>query len=174
MVAGMPLSLHELAAASAENAAAKGFDRPTWENFVAKVAFAIGEVNEARDSVDSGEDQTALGYELADVAIRVLAILHEVWRDTWVDRVCNRRRPEPRAYAAIEVLLWPVVSCLCDAIERWRRDDRIDACMYLELALLNLWRVADRVGIDLDVAIAEKMAINREREPLHGKVRALG
>lgn len=165
--------LKTIAVECSQIAADNGFERATWDNFVAKVAFAIGEVDEGRDGA-LGLAKDPLAEELADTAIRLLAVLGDIWGDAWGDRVLNRHPKPINMFTPIEVLLWPVVGHLCKAMEARRHDHRSRACQRVELALLELWRLGDALGIDLTDHVLAKCEKNRGRPHLHGKKYAVG
>jgi hypothetical protein len=170
------VNLYVLAKQTSDVAAANGFDVPTFDNLPTKVAFAMTELFEAADAKD---DRTAFTEELADAVMRILGILYPVWGDDWTaSRVEQRRRPPPGAFCAafdpVEVLLFAPFRHLCRAVEDWRYNLRGDVKIDLELALLELWRLADSLGLDLDWSIEQKLEKNKGRGHLHGKVRSEG
>lgn len=167
------MDIKQIAVVCNEIAEANGFERPSWDNFVAKIAFAITELDEGRDGT-LGLASDPLGEELADTAIRVLSVLDAIWGDRWSDRITHRHPKPISAFAAIEVLLWPTLGYLCKAMECRRHDDRLGAETCLGLALLELWRLADALGIDLTEEVTKKCAKNRVRPHLHGKAYAAG
>jgi NTP pyrophosphatase (non-canonical NTP hydrolase) len=165
------VNLHEMAALTADIAEGNGFAAPTWDTLPMKLMLAITELREARDS----EDRAALAEELADFALRTLAVLNRIWGDDWASsRIEGRQRTTGSFFYPIEVLLFPMISHLCFAVEDWRKERRVDAKIRIELALLELWRLADRLGIDLETELMKKCEKNRGRGHLHGKVRAEG
>lgn len=166
-------SLIEIATECNKIAEANGFDRPTWENFVNKIAFAITELDEGRDGA-LGFAEDPLSEELADTAIRLLSVLDAVWAFEWHDRVTNRTRKQINRFASIETLLWPTLGYLCKAIEAHRYDDRVKAESCVGLAVLEVWRLADAFEIDLMSEVLNKCEKNRGRGHLHGKAHAAG
>lgn len=174
------MNLQETAADVSRIALGKGWDKPDWDvNFVAKLAFAITELSEAVDFVH-GIDGEPLEVELADTAIRLLATLYGIWPDTWSpSRIEDRtRRVTSLRFAPVEVLVWPVVRNLSCAIEAWRKNDplfgEMDARIYVEKAVLEVFLIADSLGVDLMHIILTKSAKNALRPPLHGKRRSVG
>jgi hypothetical protein len=166
-------TLHALAAECDAVNRANGFDVPTFDNLPGKIAMVFTELNEADDEQDNGE--AAVHEEIADAAVRVLSTLHAVWGEDWADRATHFRHVYCRtAYAPIETLLKPTFKQLCLALEAWRREQRVDARLALEMAVLELYRMSDRMGFDLTAEIRRKVEINRGRGALHGKVRSLG
>jgi hypothetical protein len=173
------LDLESQAKAINEIANSKGWERPHWDaNFVQKIAFVITEINEGVEGVH-GTDKDPIEVELADTAIRILDILEGIWPGKWSQgRVTGRRRNTSRLFAPIEVAVWPIVKSLCKAIESWRVNapdsGKQDAMILCELALLETFRVADRLGIDLPCEIEKKCSLNALRPPQHGKGRSVG
>ena len=172
-------TVHDLAKQCREVADANGFQAPDWEtNFVHKTAYALTEIDEAVDYVAgvTGHGEEPLGEELADTAIRILDLLEGIWGDGWASRVEGRRPHTDRdsPFQPIQVLVWPIVGHLCKALEAYRHDDRRAAQQRLELALLETYRTADLVGVDLTDEIEKKIEKNRGRAKLHGKARSEG
>lgn len=178
--------LKEIARECNEIASANGFDRPSWGNVVEKLAFVGTELDEARDGA-LGNTDDPLSEELADIAIRLLSILEALWGDGWGDRVTNRRPKPINTYAPIEVLLWPTLGYVFKAIEARRhvpevasvddetlRRSRARVGQWIELALLETWRIADALQVDLFAEIEKKSEKNRNRPYLHGKAYAAG
>jgi hypothetical protein len=168
------IDLKKVAKEAGEIAAANGFDRPTWDNVVAKLAFAMTELDEAHDGAYGIGDGAPLSEELADTAIRLLAILYGIWGDDWGDRVTNRTPKPINTWVPVEVLLWPALSRICKAIEARRHDQNSRVCQWIELAILELWRLADAMKIDLSAEVLLKCEKNRGRPYLHGKAYAAG
>lgn len=147
----------------------RGFTEPSWEdNFPAKLLWAASELVEAEE----GE----WGEELADVAMRVSAVLVAIWGDDWSDRTeggaVHRNVPDPHQTRAS--LLWPILAHITKAGESWRKDAKRDAEQHLGLALLETWRLAAGLGLDLRREINLKLEKNSHRGYLHGKVRKEG
>ncbi len=160
----------------------KGWQKPEWStNFVAKLAFAITELNEGVDWVH-GRGKDPLSIELADTAIRLLAVIEGIWPTSWCPgRIEGRVRSQGPAVAyfqPIEVGVWPIVRHICEAIECWRKNDpkygAKDAMISTELAILETFRLADRLGIDLMDEIEKKTIVNSLRPHLHGKGQDVG
>lgn len=180
--------LRALAARVSAIAIEKGWQPPDWEtNFIQKLAFAITELNEGVDWVH-GIGKDPIEMELADTAIRLLAVVHGLWPERWSPGRIESRRPptlpsgaiahERGFYQPIEVGVWPVVRHICDAMECWRKRDpewaQKDAMISTEMAILETFRLADRLGIDLMVQIQKKAEINAQRPHLHGKGQNVG
>ncbi len=174
------MNLFEVAERVSRIASEKGFDKADWdENFVQKLAFVITELDEAVQGAKGiGKDPVEL--ELADVAIRLLACLYGVSGTSWSPgRIEGRRSPERiGVWQPIEVAVWPILRKVSEAIECWRKNDpeigRKDAMICCELALLETFRLADRMGIDLLSIIELKTIANAARPHLHGKGRSVG
>jgi NTP pyrophosphatase (non-canonical NTP hydrolase) len=169
----MTFDLKQIAKECDDIAAANGFERPDWDNIVAKLAFTITELDEARDGA-RGQGADPLPEELADVAIRLLSALHGMWGDNWGDRVTHRHPKPIDTWTPVEVLLWPILGNICKAIEARRHDARSRVCQWIELALLETFRLADALGIDLNAEVVAKCEKNRGRGHLHGKAYAAG
>lgn len=176
-------SLYETAARIREVADSKGWQKPDWEtNFIHKLAFTVTELNEAVEGVH-GTQADPLDVELADTVIRLLDVVHALWPEKWSPgRIEGRIRPVARIptglFQPIEVGVWPILKHLSHAIESWRVNDptfgKKDAMVSCELAILETFRLADRLGLDLDAAIERKVAYNATRQMLHGKGRNVG
>lgn len=164
----------------AQIAAERGFDVADWdENFVQKLAFVVTELDEAVQWVE-GTGKDPIGVELADTAIRLMACLHQIWGKDWSpSRITHRREPRiVGLYEPIEVACWRVVRQLCKAIEAWRKNapgqGKKDAMICVELALLETFRMADRLGINLIAEIENKTSVNKGRPKQHGLGRSVG
>lgn len=167
------MNLHALAQQSSEIAKQNGFDDPTWDTLPMKVMLGVTEIVEAVDA----DEFNALIEELADIALRTLAILHCVWGDSWsASRIEDRRQYDLlRTFQPLEVLLFPTLRYIARAVEDWRHAigftdiRKTDAKINLELALLELWRLADALKVDLYAACLAKCEKNKTRGHLHGK-----
>ena len=169
----LALTLKETAALTNRIAAANGFDHPNWDNIIIKLALAGGELDEARDgAMGVGEDP--IEEELADAAIRILSVLDSIWGEDWCDRVTTRHQKKISPFAPIEVLLWPTLGYLFKAMEMRRYDNRAETKTCIELALLEVFRLADALQINLMHAIWLKCEKNKGRPKLHGKGYAVG
>jgi hypothetical protein len=154
----------------------KGWAVPDWEaNFVLKVAYAIGEIDEALDGA-AGVGKDPVEEELADIAIRVLAVLDAIWGDSWSARLSSLERGSHMKppYEPMEVMIRPVFGRLCKAMEAFRNDNRRDAGQHLEFSILELFRLSERIGCNLWYEIQKKCEKNIQRPMLHGKVRNEG
>ncbi|UCF48594.1 MAG: hypothetical protein JSU89_15745 [Myxococcales bacterium] len=149
-----------------------GFDPPSWENLPIKLMLATTELDEARAATD-GTGVDPLGEEFADVAIRLLDILHTLWRDTWYDRRASKY-PAGLCFIPVEVLLWSILHWLCNATEQWRDNNQTDTRISLELALAETFALAHRLQIDLPSEMEQKLAKNMDRGQCHGRARSDG
>lgn len=165
--------LHELAAACEVLAKAKGWDPCTIDNFVGKIGVAFTEIAEADDEAGSGT-VAAVHEEVADITVRVLSVLHGCWGQRWSDRTTFRHKHARTAYEPVLMILRPTFKSLAKAIQFWRKGNDDDARVSLEIAVLELYRVSDRMGFDLTVEILRKLEVNKGRPPLHGNRRSLG
>ena len=168
---------HQLARTCEEIAVANGFAPADWETFPHRIGFAITELHEAREAAH-GRGDDKLSVELADVAIRLLATLGGVWGDDWCERINGRYsqwidgRPPGTRHQSIEQHLWPTLGWLTRALDEWAEDNQRDAQQCVELALLEVFRLADLLTIRLIGVIDQKCEVNRHRAERHGKVRA--
>ena len=151
-------------------ATANGFDPCTWDNLPIKAMLVITELHEAMDAADGVGDP--LSEELADIAIRLLGMLHGIWGDDW--HVRPLVTPVGNNLERIEVIMRPTGRAVSRAVEAWRCNNQVDARGWLEVALRNTRHVAIRVGVNLGDAIYLKCVKNRGRGKLHGKARAEG
>lgn len=74
----------------------------------------------------------------------------------------------------IEVLLWAPLGYVFKAMEARRHDDKPETRTCVELALLELYRLADALGFNMTYQITAKCEKNRNRAHLHGKSYAPG
>lgn len=167
------VNLHELAAFCEELARAKNWDACSLDNFVGKLGVAFTEIAEADDEAES-TTVAAVHEEVADITVRVLAVLHGCWGDQWADRTTFRHGYVRTAFADVFMLLKPAFKAMCVAIQNWRKGDDENARVALEIAVLELYRVSDRMGFDLTAEILRKLEVNKTRPPLHGNRRSLG
>lgn len=161
---------HEIAKTISEDVQAKGFEAVTEENVLGKLMLVVTELNEAREFVHGMEDDP-IEEEIADVVIRILQALHDLYGINWtVHRFAVHCK---HSFAPIEVMLWPILDNVCHAAEDWRKDDHLDVKYHLINAIAECFRFSERLGFDLEDAIQQKMEKNRGRPPLHGKKRSL-
>lgn len=171
----LAFGLVALAQATLNTARDKGFDAPRWgdenggaSNYLSKLMLVVTEVVEA---VDAEVSRDALAPELADIAIRLLGILEATAPGAWSpSRIEVRGSYTPPVFLrSAPEMVFPVVRYCAEAAEAWRRDNRTDATIACELALLTTFRLADTCGIDLMEAIFEKHEKNKTRAYRHGK-----
>lgn len=171
-----------IAWSAAKGARKRGFDVPDWDiNLPAKLIFAIGELDEAVEVTEFQRvNVSAFAEELADVCLRLLGVLHEISDDgvNWCpDRIAERQvEPPSMTFVPVEKLLWPALRYIIKAAECWRTNgprSKADAIINLELAVLTIFRVCDRLGIDLVAACDHKLAQNDLRPRYHGKGRTI-
>lgn len=162
---------HALAARAADGATAKGFDLPTWDNVPAKLAFVVTEIVEATEA----ETPEALIEELADIAIRLLGMIHVLTDGDWCERMSTVRQPSGVVvFQPLQLHLWPILVRIRDALERWRKGDKRDCLICIELAILETERCAARLQIGLLSPIVRKLEKNEAREWRHGKAESVG
>lgn len=164
----------------------RGWDACDWDNMPGKTAMVFTEFVEAEQAaraVPSYGDIDRFATELADIAIRVIVMLRQLDDSTWKlaefgpgSRIDKRERHARviSRFERVEILLWPALSYLSAALEYWRKDQRSDVCSCLELSVLEIFRLADAVGVDLAEVIEAKTEENAMRPTRHGKKRTLG
>lgn len=162
----------------------KGFDPPSWDNFLAKTALVYTEVDELVEAMllstaaSWGVDTDDTEAELADVAIRLMSMLHCLSAEFggWSDgRILDEVRPMPRFFDPHAVVR-PLREHLRGAIKKFRKGERRDAVIHLELALLETFRIHGRIDADFDLvnAIIAKDLFNQERPFRHGNQESVG
>lgn len=151
-------------------ATSKGWDRCDWEtNFVGKIALVITEVDELVES--DGTDMT----ELADVAIRALALLHQAMDGHWVaESVIEKAYRGFWVGGNLRDQAWLFIRKHRKAIEAWRVDDIAVAAENVSDIVSYALRWGDAYGFNMSEIIGRKLAKNAARPPLHGKKRSLG
>lgn len=166
--------LHALARQINEVNAANGYDSIAYVAIPTKLMFVVSELEEARSAAHALEPDDPVETELADTAIRLLSILDAVFPD-WLDRTELAPSAAPsNVYLPAEVLLWPVISLCVRALEHWRREQRHDVQVSLELALRSVWSISTRLGFDMYRQVVEKVEHNAGRGHLHGTKRSDG
>lgn len=170
------MNLHETARSCAKIAREHGFDECTWENFPVKLMLVVSEIKEAVEAMEGMQGHTnfEVGEELADVAIRTLQIVEILWPGWSAERITKRTVQQRTAFSIPQLMVWPMMKYAVEALESWRNEQRGDAQQCLELLLLELWRVSDRMHIDLEGFVQLKMDKNEKRPHLNGKKRTDG
>lgn len=154
----------------------KGFDAPVWENIPSKLAFVFSEIDEAECVKWRGE----LAEELADIAIRTLAILRALWGDTWSYRVAPApTSPEVARDLAFlpgnaATLLWPFIRRTNLALQAWRGGRQDDVRINLEMLLRDVWNFARNLGFTFEDELRKKHEKNKLRSQLHGNKESAG
>lgn len=154
----------------------KGFDAPAWENIPSKLAFVFSEIDEAECVKWRGE----LAEELADIAIRTLAILRALWGDCWSYRVApTPASPEvARALAFLSgnaaTLLWPFIRRTNHALQAWRSGRNDDVRINLEMLLRDVWNFARDFGFTFEDELRKKHEKNKLRSQLYGNKESAG
>lgn len=183
-----PINLRDEAKRASDTAKKTGWQRWTWEgNFLAKMTLVRGELDEAVDAAlavmdrsrptrdDSAMLHAKYASELADVAIRLLTGMHDLWGESWDYPTCLQKPPMTFGpFCEPDVLFRPIRNSLRFAEERWRKDDAAAARGALEDAFDELFIAASVSCVDLGAAIKAKQDANATRPPLHGKKRDLG
>lgn len=170
------INLHETAKSCIRIADAHGFDTCTWENLPTKLMFVVSEIEEACEAMESMDGHTnyEVGEELADIGIRTMVMIETLWPDWSTGRIEQRKLQNKTAFMSPQRMLWPMLRYAVGALSSWRIEERKDAQQSLELLLLELWRVGDRMRIDLDGFVQLKMDKNEKRPMLNGKKRSEG
>lgn len=174
--------LADFAAQISATASSKGFEAPSWDNYIAKLGLIHTELDEAVAAMsDERTPLEDIAAELADVGIRALDVLYTLGRETWsparIEQAAHFRGDtggHGRVFTAPEVLVQPIRRYVTASIEHRRREERLDAITALELAVVEDFRVARRCGIPLGAAMARKAEFNKSRPFLNGKKHASG
>lgn len=166
--------MHDIAQKCREIAESKGFDVCTWENLATKLMFVVSEIDETCEAMWESPHSDKFGEELADIAIRTMTVLETLWPDWSTGRIEQRHSQLGHPFQRPEVLLWPMLRYARKGLEHWRNDERRDTQQCFELLLLELWRVADTLSINLDNYIQRKIMKNAGRPMRNGKVRSEG
>lgn len=145
-----------------------GFESANKDNLLSKLMLVVSELDEARTFCVDG-DGDPLDEELADTAIRLLAILYR-YADSWNFR--HSHITTMSKWTNIEVQLWEVIRYVVMAVEAWRKDKKTDTVISLELALDRVFQVAGANEINLWDSIFSKCRKNLNRGSLHGKKRS--
>lgn len=139
----------------------------TMETLPTRIACVYSELREFEDALD--EHSGHASEELADVAMYLCCTLHDLWASRWSARSF---RTLPSRYQPPGELTRPVRRYLDVSMQAWRRlesPNRLgDACVALELALLEVARLAMTLEIDLEHEIGRKIEILRTRGPRNG------
>jgi len=144
------------------------------DTVVQKLILVYTEVTEGEASVLApSPDNDPLAEELADIAIRVTGVLWGIWGDDW-----SVRSPDPHVpvnpFQPIEVVLRPIRDYLTKAVEAWRKDQRVDVKVSLELALKETMVAARACSVDLVGEMERKTEKNAVRPERHGNKRSDG
>lgn len=154
----------------------KGFDRPTWENVPSKLMFVVSEIDEAECVKWRGE----LAEELADIALRTLAILSALWDNEWSYRVQplvgspESLRDQAFMLGNAPTLLWPLIRRTTSTLTAWRDGRRDDVRINLEFLLRDVWNFASSFGFKFEDDLRQKHERNKLRPHLHDKKESAG
>src|SRR6056300_123915 len=151
----------------------RGFARVDFEtNYMHRVMYVITEVDE---TVEAMEESNAplIGEELADIAIRLLDIIHPNRGGSWAPRK-QKRLPTSSCFREPWSIMGPITRCVSRAAECYRKNDKGDSVLWLEFALQETEAVAVLLGYSLFSEIRRKCLKNASRPRFNGKARAEG
>lgn len=142
---------------------------------LAKMLLVITELDEAMEYYYNGVGDP-LGEELADAAIRMFTIMHDITDNKWNFRYTKTKNKSTleKRNTPLEKQLWKVIHNIVLATEYWRDDNWIDIQISLELAISKLFLVADNFGIDIWLEMLSKCNKNIERKPKHNRKQSAG
>lgn len=150
----------------------KGFHATTWDTLPVKLCCIKCEIDEIEDALDGYSThygQREVRFECADIAMYTLSILHDLYEGQWTLR--NRYHGGARVYSSSSEATRPLRREARRAFEQWRRGNRKDVMICLELVLCALEdlrtrviRVTDTLAHDIEWKIEN--AANRPL--LHG------
>lgn len=158
----------------------RGFEPPSWANYPTKMMGVVTEIEEAIEALHNGAPADA-AEEMADIVLRALDMLESIWGEEWsAARIDDRDTARTRILLAGEprMLFAPHMSMIRKSIEAWRRTVDpaslygSDARIALELTVVETFRLADRLGVDLLDALDRKCERNASRATLNGKAQA--
>lgn len=166
---------HEKAKECNAIAAANGFDLPTWDNLPIKLMLVVTELHEAADGARGSFDNFNLPEELADIAIRLLSILHSLFSSKWeAEYDYSDEQQREYKFDSLEHNLFHISRSLAEAVENWRSNDVEMTKFWLEVSLQQVRTLARAYDYNLILSIDIKCEKNKTRQKLHGKARSDG
>jgi len=155
----------------------KGFSPVDWDVLPVKLACIFCEIEELTDALDHCSEARVLkraasievNRETADVAMYALSILKDMYDGAWTMR--SVYHGGPRSMSTPVELTKALRRETRGAFEHWRRGNRKDVMIHLELLLAALIDLRTRcLGIVTTLAadIDEKIAHAAGRPALHG------
>lgn len=157
---GLGDQVKHIALLAEQMATGKGFDPCTWDNLPSKMAFVQGEVDKALAATSSEE----FVLELADVGLRLLALMHGALAADFSPRVPTLREVQmatPHAGLGVDDALQAVRRHLSGAVQSWRDDNVGESRISLELALYHLFICSARAGTNLVGSMSAKLKEHR-------------
>lgn len=146
-----------------------GFNAASWGTLPVKMMCIECEVVELEnamriwDRVSQCPDNVA--FEVADIAMYAMLTVHDL-RGQPALRDCSQLTCE--RLGPPEVLCAPIRRYNAMGMERWRRHDKKDAVISIELIVLECQRLAKAFDIYLPAYIERKLERNYKRPHLHG------
>lgn len=150
---------HHNLAMRAFSVADAGFD---WNGDMAALLMpVVVEMNNAVQLAKTRTQYTPIDFAgtLTNAGVHTLCVLHRCWKDEWAASRIRDRRPlrgPAHLYHPVEVLVWPVLGMVCCACSHTSERDQMISC---ELLLLEIYRLADKMDIDLGGLIEDKIMI---------------
>lgn len=142
-----------------------GFDPVRWETLPTRLMCVIRELDELEHALGIG-DFDGIVLESADVAMYLVQTIADLWPTRWGKRHAHGARGT--AYAAPETLTKPTRQHIANAFEAWRQLDEQNASICIELALLEIMRLAKALDVPLPGAMVAKIDMLRSRELRNG------
>lgn len=152
-----------------EYSRSKLFVATTFEDAPIRLCCIHAEISELQRAIEAGELRNQ-ALESADVACYALLMLIDLGCESWEFR--ERIHGGPKMYRSPAELVAPLRAYVDMAFERWRRDDKRDLMICLELLIAMLVDVRTRclrLPNSLQQDIQHKLALNAGRAACHGK-----
>jgi NTP pyrophosphatase (non-canonical NTP hydrolase) len=146
-----------------------GFNPTSKGNVPAKLMCITCELDEVERAMEAefvsvAEERASVAEELADVAMYALLGAFDLRGSVALRSVTY----VPNIYACPSELTKPARRYVVMAMEKWRRHEFGDVAMCFELIVLEVMRLAEAHGFDLETHIQLKIEKNLEREHLNG------
>jgi len=144
-----------------------GWNPAKLDTLPTRLMCVISELDEFEEALTNGA-RGHMAEELADVAMYLLCTLH----DLWPGRSWRTVSGLPSLYQTPGEITRPVRRDVVRAMQAWRRVEApnrmSDAGIALELALLEVVRIAVALDFDIDDSIFAKIQVLRNRGPRNG------